>query len=322
MQREPDQVSALARRAAEWVVRRDAGLTSEEAAGLRAWLEADTRHREAFARAEREWHALDGLRGPLVRNSEAIAMPRGRFRAWRAAGWGIAAALALGLGVAWQRQVAAHGVIAATSGPTEQRLDDGSVVRVNEGALVRVSYSRRQRAVALERGAGHFVVARDAARPFVVRAGSAEARAIGTAFQVTRIDGGVEVVVLEGRVAVAMSGAEVATLAAGDQLQLEDAIPRASPAAVTRLSLEEQQARIAWMAETMEFANVPLAQVVAELNRRNVLQLVLADPELGVLPVVASIRSDNLEGLVRALETTFGVQAVRSGNEIVLRRTR
>jgi ferric-dicitrate binding protein FerR (iron transport regulator) len=48
---------------------------------------------------------------------------------------------------------------------------------------------------------------------------------------------------------------------------------------------------------------------------------VLADPALRAMPIVASFRSDNLDGFVRMLELSAGVSAERTVDRVVLRRT-
>ena len=46
------------------------------------------------------------------------------------------------------------------------------------------------------------------------------------------------------------------------------------------------------------------------------------DEALRTLPIVASIRSDNVDGFVRLLEATSGVRAEHRGGEIILRQAR
>ena len=67
--------------------------------------------------------------------------------------------------------------------------------------------------------------------------------------------------------------------------------------------------------------NIHLLEIVAEFNRRNVVQLVVMDPELASLRVSATLRSDNIHGFVRLLEAGFGTRAEQRGeSEILLRR--
>ena len=73
----------------------------------------------------------------------------------------------------------------------------------------------------------------------------------------------------------------------------------------------------------LDFSSAPLAVAVAEFNRRNRVQFVLADAELGALPIVASIRSDNVEGFAKFLAAAPGVRIERRGaTEIVVHRKR
>jgi transmembrane sensor len=93
--------------------------------------------------------------------------------------------------------------------------------------------------------------------------------------------------------------------------------PPLAPIAVTAAEIART---LAWQPRLLEFSSAPLAQVVAEFNRHNTLQLSLADPDLASLPVTASFRSDNAEGFVRLLEATAGVRAERRRDTILLRR--
>ena len=73
----------------------------------------------------------------------------------------------------------------------------------------------------------------------------------------------------------------------------------------------------------LEFDGTPLGEVVHAFNQRNAIQLVVADDALRGLPIVATIRSDNLEGFVRLLEATLGVRAERAEPGVItLRATR
>jgi transmembrane sensor len=137
----------------------------------------------------------------------------------------------------------------------------------------------------------------------------------------------VEVVVAAGRVAVgreaeAPSNPMAAVVDARQRVvvPLREAAP--VPPAVT-LSEAELAARLVWQPRMLDFTDVPLANVVAELNRRNPVQLIPESAALRELRVNASIRSDNMEGFVRLLESSFDLRAEwRSETEIVLRRVR
>jgi transmembrane sensor len=216
----------------------------------------------------------------------------------------------------------------ALAAPCEQRtLEDGSLVQLNRGAQLSTDFTAAVRRVRLTRGEAHFAVARNPERPFVVEAGGVTVRAVGTAFNVQLSSAAVEVVVAEGRVAVdreteALSKPKAAMVDARQRVvvPLRETAPVTAP---VTLSEAELAARLVWQPQMLDFSDVPLATVVAELNRRNPVQLIPESAALRELRVNASIRSDNVEGFVRLLESSFDLRAEwRSETEIVLRRAR
>lgn len=329
----PESDSSAARQrslaAAEWLVRLDRGLTAAEQDAFSDWLAADPRHGE--------WLALHrGLGGNFDRfapvraeaagepDPELLARPSPRFR------WLLPATLAAAAVFAFAffrpgTTVGDSGAeIAGATEPERRILSDGSAIDLNRGAVVTVDYAAGVRRVALLRGEALFTVAKDPARPFVVSAGGLDVRAVGTAFNVRLGHTSVDVLVTEGQVAVSTAStvarrAEVPRLSAGQRAKVAregSAAPEigdAAPDEIERLRAAQPQ--------LLDFSAAPLAAAIAELNRRNRVQFVLADPELAAMPVVASIRSDRIEGFAQFLAATPGVRVERRGEDkIVLSR--
>ena len=74
-------------------------------------------------------------------------------------------------------------------------------------------------------------------------------------------------------------------------------------------------------AQTIEFANTPLAEVIARFNRQNRLQFTLADPALGTLPISGALNVSNPDGFIRLLAAVHGLRAeARGADELVLSR--
>jgi transmembrane sensor len=97
--------------------------------------------------------------------------------------------------------------------------------------------------------------------------------------------------------------------------------PSAAPPEIATLTPGEIARVLAWQHRLLNFTATPLGDIVAAYNRRNATQLVLADPGLAALRVSASLRSDNVHGFVKLLETGFGVRAeLRGDSEILLSR--
>jgi transmembrane sensor len=92
---------------------------------------------------------------------------------------------------------------------------------------------------------------------------------------------------------------------------------------VVTLSPAQLQTRLAWQPRLLDFTDEPLAAILAEFNRRNDVELSVADPALGALRLSATFRSDNVEGFLRLMESDFAMQVDRrSEREIVLRRSK
>lgn len=142
------------------------------------------------------------------------------------------------------------------------QLDDGSALRLNTGSRVRVRFSGQQRRVLLDRGEAFFQVAHDSQRPFVVQAGDAQVRAIGTRFDVRRDGQRVRVVLTQGVVVVDRPRAPYAavTLKPGQAVNLT-AGDVAKPEAV------DSQAAVSWTQGQLTFHDRALSEAVAEVNR-------------------------------------------------------
>jgi len=329
--------------AAEWLVRHDRGLTPRQQDEFLSWLTASPAHRESFERHRRMWGDFNALahwrpEHGTVPNPDLLARHR-RSVTWRwAAPALLAAAAAVALTVWWSppatRPPANEALAFEAAAYRQETLSDGSVIDLNRGAHVVVQFSAAERRVLLVQGEAQFAVAKNPARPFVVRSGGVDVRAVGTAFNMKLAGPHLEVLVTEGTVHVSQQPAAhpatsapaapvvLAALTAG-QRTLIPVAPVIAPPVVVPASPREIAQLLDWQPRLLDFESTPLAEVVETFNRRNALRLLIGDDELRALPIVASIRSDNVEGFVRLLEGTAGVRAERTpGGEIVLRRAR
>jgi len=332
----PDN-NPVAQAAAEWMMRHDRGLTAAEQDEFSLWLAADPRHPAAWAEHRWGWDELDRLAG-LQTSVHAMPDPDllapKKARASQRWAWPLlAAAAAVAVGIFITSKPVAPGTPAAgvpvvrSLALIEQReMPDGTVIELNRGAIVTEHYTAGERRVRLERGEAHFKVAKDAARPFFVEAGGVAVRAVGTAFNVRLDPASVEVLVTEGKVSVAAPsapGAEpVIPLMGMNERTVVSLAPAAPAPQVTVVPPAEIEARLAWQPRLLDFTDAPLAEIVAEFNRRNPVRLVLAAEALRTVRLSATFRSDNVEGFVRLMESDFGMKAEwRGGDEIVLTGT-
>jgi transmembrane sensor len=249
------------------------------------------------------------------------------------AGVGIAAALVLGVLSVTTGLTPFSNRPTFTVRPNQQTLPDGSVVELNSGAEILVSFSPDQRGVRLLRGEALFIVAKNAVRPFVVTAGAVEVLAVGTAFAVRQDVGHVGVLVTEGRVAVERVPAQAAQplpsaevndervyLGAGDRLVVPADLPVSAPMVIRPVTPEEMALALAWRGKRIEFTGTPMAEAVELLNRQNRIQLSIADSAVARIRLSGVFWADDPEGFVRLLENGMNVRAERSPEAIVLRR--
>lgn len=355
-QRQPIRRSAaqcaIEEEAAIWFGRCEIGLTPAEEAEFERWLEADPRHGEAMREMDATWEQLDRLKeSPRLR-----ARPPRRAAILRFAPILLAAAAAFALAffiTSSRRGAYAQQIAIEAGGMKKIDLPDGSTLHLNGGSRVDIVYSARERRVTLSAGEGHFAVAKDPTRPFVVIAGDFAVKAVGTAFNVRHASEGIEVLVTEGKVQLADrhtpdrplnvhagkrqpgaqpdgSSGSVPLLVAGHSALLPSTLAHPStesappPRAVIASSVDAREISRAlnWQTRLLEFDQLPLGAVVAEFNRHNSHQLIIADATLAQQPFGGSFRADNLDVFVSLLESRFGIVAERASDTTTLRRAK
>lgn len=321
MEQAAGQREAVREAAASWAVRlSDPACTDADRAAFAAWRDASSAHEAAFEREAAVWGRFDRLRAlrpaelepdPDLLAPAPMAAPMLR---WAAAVAG--AAVLAGIGV-WT--VSAAPAYATAVG--ERRLvvlEDGTRVQLNTDSRIVVRYRRGERQVKLVKGEALFEVADDA-RPFVVSARDRRVEADEASFNVRLRPEAVQVIVAKGGVEVAeatpLGGAEDETrLAAGVIGVYGEGGGVAQPVAPARIdqALAWRNGQIALNGQTLETA-------VAEFNRySDERRLVVADPAIAGYRLGGYFRVDDMDGFVRALQTTFPVKATASEHTIYL----
>ena len=313
--------------ATDWLLRSEAGLTEAERAEFEQWQAADPQHRSALDRARRTWTTLDRPR-LAGRDLEMVGLLRARAtrrRYRRIASLTVACAAVILVALQWKSRHDAEAwpATARLIAPEKRVLSDGSVIELRPGADLAVDYSGEFRRVTLRAGDALFHVAKDPARPFIVGSGAIAVRAVGTAFLVAKTSAQVDVVVTEGRVAVAQLEAALpsAVVDAGQRARMNLA-PGAGPPVVDALSAADLAALLDWRTPRVAFTAATLTDAVTLMNRHSSLRLVIEDVSLAELPVSGVFRLGNSETMVRLLETAFGVKAERTGETIRLSKAR
>lgn len=264
---------------------------------------------EAYRRVEKVWADTGALKtDPEIRDVLGETLSRTARR--RGSGpdrrvfIGLAvvgAGLALSLGVwTWAD---GRGVYATAVG--EQRvvqLADGSSVRLDTGSRMRVRFDGERRVVELVQGQALFTVAHDTARPFVVDAGAAQVRAVGTVFDVRREAGGeVRVTLVSGAVDVTGGEGRAERMAAGHQAR----VTRAE----VRTTAVDTASATSWVEGRVVFRDTPLRQAVFEVNRYLTDKIELDAPALENESVNGVFRTGDREAFVSAAAAALDLKS-------------
>ncbi len=317
--------------AAAWVWRMEESPREEDRQAFEAWLRQDPRHRKAVEELTKAWDALDCL-AEAPRSTVVPLAPESS--AWTGRLWWVAAAatlLTVSVGLAWLQHANETQILATAVGQHRNvPLSDGTLVTLNTNTILETNFSRRSREIYLRKGEAHFDVAHDRSRPFLVHAGDALVRAIGTEFEVRlRPDLHVDVLVNEGRVEVrtatssatphASAGSAqplavvtVRAVSAGQQLSTA-----AKDYAVIPVSPELLSSELAWRDGAVVFDSAPLAEAITEIQRYSDARIVLSDPRIGTLPVGGRFKTDDLQGFLDGLQAALPITIRRSADGTV-----
>lgn len=328
--------------ALEWTAREAQGpLAAPQQAELDAWLAASPRHQGAYLRARAIEHTLNQVLLPQALRPAASALlaeaevaaaadgpaaaPRRKLPAWSYAGMAVAALLVATVAMypALYPTLTPAAVSHATpdalvlqTGVGELRnvpLADNSVASINSDTRLEVRMTMAERRIALQQGEAWFQVARDAARPFVVAAGAVRVTAVGTAFAVQRQPGGADVVVTEGVVEVSRADQRaIVRVAAGEQAF----VPERDGAVNVRRQPDAGQRQLAWREGMIMLNNDTLARAVAQFNRYNRRQILIADPALRNRTLVGNYRVNEAEHFANDVRALLKVPVVVTAEQI------
>ena len=273
--------------------------------------------------ADLEGRAREGRRAAMTPGA-AQASGGTRFsRAYRRSGsthalsWAAVIVLALGIGALASTLVtdsdSANYVFVTEVGTGDGEmatwiLPDGSVVRLAPNTRLQVRQDSAVREVELD-GRAFLSVRSDPTRPFRIITPEGEARVIGTRFEVNTSAGELDLLVVQGAVAVSGGGREV-EVRAGERSRSQ---PEQEPQIETVRDVESQ---IAWLGTFLAFESTPLSQVAAELESRLGRPILVTDPDLRTRTLTGWFTEAEMEGVVDLVCRAAAVQCVSAGDSI------
>lgn len=306
---EQDRIDTIA---SDWAARAAAGpLTDAERQRLDGWMGEDPRRGVAFAEARRAWALMGEVaRDPGALRRDIVPAKPPRRRAWRPL-----AALAASLAILVAGSILWFGdprlLLAADhrTAPGERStvtLADGSTVTLGPATALAIKYSDTERRLELLAGVAYFTAAPmrgNERRPFIVEAANGTVRALGTQFAVDRLASSVEVVVAEHDVAVALADStrREIVLAPGQALRYADA--GLGPVRQVNVGMAT-----AWQRGRLIFDQMPLGDVVAELNRYRRGRIVITDDALAARSVSGVFDTAKPDDVLATITRELGVR--------------
>ncbi|MEJ1963281.1 MAG: FecR domain-containing protein [Gammaproteobacteria bacterium] len=315
--------------ATKWLARLERGLGGNEGRDLREWLK-DKKNSEVILDAASLWHSSDvhavlcTLLGTSQLQRTRPTPPRRTLTLPLVVALGSTVALLVILWSGHMPWASAHGsqtaqteapsaVYSTAVGETRQvTLRDGTLVTLNTGTRISVSFLPRGREVYLASGEATFKVAPGGDGPLSVTAGRRRFEARDTRFNLrTLTRENVELTVIEGHVTVIDAPARLPDSAArrrdaityGEQIvnAFEEAIVEPGFQSVSPIQASEVQARLAWQQGLIVFDDKALSDALAEVERYTQARFVLADAKLGALRMSGRFHNGNVNAVRLAL---------------------
>lgn len=200
-------------------------------------------------------------------------------------------------------------------------LPDGTLVSLNSDT--RLSYpqtfSGKTREVSFE-GEAFFEVKPDKNKPFIIHAGQAQIKVLGTSFNVSAYPQTeqVEVVVETGRVQVSEQMTKTAKtneliLTPGDKGTL------VYSSHTLHKTTNQNPNYLAWKTRILTFKATSLAEVIGELEKVYKVNIRLADQELGGLMLTAQFNDYSLDFILKVIENTFLIEVKNENGQYILK---
>lgn len=291
--------------AARWFAAERAGMMLvEQRQEFDAWR-ADPRNQAALDAMRDLWDDLAVLKDSRPTEPKPLPAPR-RVAAVMSV---LVAFCALGAG--WI-VLSGSPTIRTDVGQQQARsLPDGSLISVNVASNVSYAITSDRRDVTIGEGEAAFSVKPDPVRPFVVKAGDFEVRAVGTEFNVRQRDGMVEVAVREGQVDICRAGSSsvLATLGAGELLRFPAAFEgdqfERTPTPIPAAQVAE------WRMRVVTYEDALVRDVVADLNRYFEPKLKVQDDALQNRRVTVRLKVDERDSAVQTLASLLDAKVAK-----------
>jgi transmembrane sensor len=200
-------------------------------------------------------------------------------------------------------------------------LPDGTLVTLNTNTKIKYpqTFTGNTREVTIE-GEAFFQVTPNKDKPFIIHAGNAQIKVLGTSFNVNAYPSAksVEVIVETGKVQVLNKTTETnetneLILTPGERGTLVY-----SSNSLLK-SANQNPNFLAWKTRNLIFKATSLAEVIENLEKVYNVNIQMADPKLNELLLTAQFNDYSLEFILKVIETTFQIEVTQENGQYILR---
>lgn len=237
----------------------------------------------------------------------------------------IAAMVTIVAGLGWLLlEVSSPGKVVVASAADEKNIEvllaDGSKVYLNHDSRLIYSgrFGRNERKVTLK-GEAFFDITPDPSRPFIIDAGNARVRVLGTSFNVITDNGNNEVEVYVSTGTVMLSSND-----GSRSMTLEPDFVGKLSSDKTSQTLNTNVNYLSWHTDMLSFDGERLDIVFADLRRTFNIDIVAADTAINDYRLTSMFDNQPHDTIIQVICTTFNLRSVREGEtySLLLRENR
>lgn len=280
-------------------------LVSEDGEIMKKWNDLKYTNND-FIDVDKAWERLNGR----IEAAETPVINIRRFSFFQTFAR-IAATVVIVVSVGWLLfEVATPGKVTFASSSNEKNIElklaDGSTVYLNRDSKITYpkDFGRNNRKVSL-RGEAFFDVAPDASRPFIIDAGKASVRVLGTSFNVMTDNGSneVEVYVETGKVLLTSTdGSKSITLE-------PEYVGKVSDSGSSQ-SLNTNVNYLSWHTDLLVFDGERLEVVFEDLKRTFNIDIRAGDPAINDYRLTSPFEHQPHDTIIKLICTTFNLHSV------------
>ena len=199
-------------------------------------------------------------------------------------------------------------------------LSDGTDVTLAGNSSILVAINQNERRVTLRKGSAYFDVTHDPSRVFSVSAQQTEVRVRGTAFEVKySANNNLKISVERGLVDVADlpespdQEEQVLQLRPNEQLRTD-----IQGRFISAITIFQPETEFSWLNQRLVYDDVPLKNVIMDINRYAKKPVVILDDSINELPITASFTFEQIEPMLEGLAAAYPIALTHEANRSVL----